>query len=45
MNKLSQAIDYIEQGEIEEGLKLLNACVQEGTDEEKNIISLAIIIH
>lgn len=35
MNKLNQAIDYIEQGEIEEGLKLLNACVQEGTDEEK----------
>lgn len=39
MNTLEQAIQYIDEGRAEEGLKILETIVQNGTDEEKYYIA------
>ncbi|MCP8968763.1 tetratricopeptide repeat protein [Ectobacillus ponti] len=39
MNQLEQAVQYIEQGEVEKGLELLEEREQAGTDEEKYYVA------
>jgi tetratricopeptide (TPR) repeat protein len=39
MSTLEQAVKYIDAGQVEEGLKILETRVQQGTDEEKYYIA------